>query len=114
MKKEIKISEEDFKILQRVKETNLEDKQRNRLDTIKANKRRVVQFGRMIKDKKEQIKDKIYKEKSETYIDGAKPDFILQNEIEDIQAHIEQLKEVTKKTQEEYDKMPHKPKKPRK
>ena len=103
MKKEIKISEEDFKILQRVKETNPEDKQRIRLETIKANKRRVIQFGRMIKDKKEQIKDKIYKEKSETYIDGAKPDFILQNEVEDIESHIEQLKEVTKKTQEEYD-----------
>ncbi len=104
MKKEIKIDEADKKLLERIKATTPEDKQRQRLDTIKGNERRVIQFGRMIKDKQEQIEDKVYKEKSETYIDGAKPDFILQNEIEDIEAHIEQLKEVTKKTQEEYDK----------
>ena len=98
------INAKDFALLQIIKATTQEDKQRSRLDTIKANKRKVIQFGRMIKDKKEQIESKIYKEKSETYIDGAKPDFILQNEVEDITAHMEQLNEISIKIQEEYDK----------
>ena len=103
-KEEKVISGEDFALLQRIKGLTPGAKQKNRLETIKGNTRRIKHFGRSIIHKKQQIKDETCVEKHEGYIGDIKPLFMLDNEIEEINAQIEQLKEINKATQEEYDK----------
>lgn len=104
MKKENKVSDEDFALLQRIKGVTPEIKQKNRLETIKGNTRRIKHFKRTIEHKKLQITDKTSVEKHEGYIGDIKPLFMLENEIEELEAQIEQLKEINKLTKEEYDK----------
>jgi len=72
--------------------------ERQRTQTIVTSELRIRQFTRMIEDKKDQIENKIYREKSENYVDGVKPDFILQNEIEDIELHISGLMDTIEST----------------
>ncbi len=98
------ISEEDILQLDRSKEITKENMQRQRLQTIKLNKVKIKQFQRMIDYKKEQIKNKEFVEKSEAFVNGKKPEFMLQNEIEEIETLIENLEELNKTTQEEHDK----------
>ena len=86
-----KVSEEQYKKLQVMENTSKEDKERQREETIKTNEMRIVQFGRMVLDKEDQIKTSIFREKSDTYVDGVKPTHILQNEVEDIGAHMNAL-----------------------
>ncbi|MAF50782.1 MAG: hypothetical protein CMH64_01695 [Nanoarchaeota archaeon] len=95
-----KVTEKEYNLIRSVQNATPEDKERQRLETINTNEMRIIQFQRMIDDKKDQIETKIYREKSENYIDGAKPAHILQNEIEDIAAHIEKLKQVNENTKE--------------
>ena len=97
-RKSFRVDKEQYKKIQVMENTTPEMLKKQREQTIATNELRVRQFQRMIEDKKDQIETKIYREKSENYIDGAKPDFILQNEIEDIEAHIEGLKDVIENT----------------
>ena len=99
-------SDEDILQLDRNKEISNEEKQRGRQIAIEINKRRIRQLIRLIEHKRVQVKDKTSLEMNGDYKDGLKPIFMIENEIEDIEANIEQLKEVNKSTQEEYDKCP--------
>ena len=93
-----KVTEKEYNIIRTVQNATPEDKKRQRLETIKVNKRRITQFQRMIDDKKDQIEKEQWREKSESCVVGVKPGFLLQNEIEDIGAHIEKLKEINENT----------------
>ena len=124
MRKEaFKVNEQDFKLLQQIrnlkgkgftdedilqldrnKEINKENMQKMRLDTILGNKRQIAHFGRAIEHKKEQLEGKTSVEKHEGYIGDVKPLFMLENEIEVLNESIRQLEEVNKAAQEEYDK----------
>ena len=104
MRKEcFKVSEQDYKKLQFINNLSEEDKQRNRLETIKGNERRIIQLERFRDHKKEQIEKNESVELHPNYKDG-KPIFMIQNEVEETDSQIEQLKEVNKAAQEEYDK----------
>ncbi|MCH7535201.1 MAG: hypothetical protein IH948_05565 [Bacteroidetes bacterium] len=48
-------------------------------------------------------KNKVSLEKEEGFLDNKKPIFMLKNEIEQTEAHIEELNEVNEATQQEYD-----------
>lgn len=102
--KEKNINIEELKELDRLREIKLEDKQHARLETIKINNRRIKAFERLVKYKKDQIKSNVSLEKHEQSFDEKKPIFMLENEIEESEAQIEQFKELNKLTQEEYDK----------
>ena len=105
MKREsFKVNEEEYKLLLRLRDIKKEEMQKNRLDTIKMNTRRIGHYERVIEDKQNQVNKKDSQEKHENYLDGKKPLFMLQNEIEELEANIEQLKEINKNNQEEYDK----------
>ncbi len=93
-----KVTEKEYNIIRTVQNATPEDKKRQRLETIKVNKMRITQFQRMIDDKKDQIEKEQWREKSESFVVGVKPGFLLQNEIEDIGAHIEKLKEINENT----------------
>ncbi len=93
----------DVKDLERTRTITNENKQRNRLDTIKNNNLMIRQQERAIEYKQGQVDKKESLEKEEKYIDGKKPIYMITNEIEQIQAHVEQLKEVNTATQKEYD-----------
>ena len=103
-KKPYTVSEEEYKLIQRLKLFSKEDKQRTRLLSIKKNKRQIKQKQREVEFKKEQIKNKEVLEKHVDFVDGKKPMWYLQNDIEDIEAQIEELEEQSKYAQKEYDK----------
>ena len=102
--KEQGFTDEDILQLDRNKEISKENLQKMRIDTIKQNKGQITHFGRSIEHKKQQLKDQTSVEKHEGYIGDIKPLFMLENEIEVLEANIEQFKEVNKSAQEEYDK----------
>ncbi len=102
--KEKGFTNEDILQLDRNKEINKENLQKMRVDTIKGNLRTKKHYERSIAHKRQQIEDKTSVEKHEGYIGDIKPLFMLENEIEVLEANIEQLDEVTKSAQEEYDK----------
>ena len=102
--KEKGFTEDDILQLDRNKEISKENIQKMRLDTIKGNTTRIKHFKRTIEHKKQQITDNTSVEKHEGYIGEIKPLFMLDNEIEVLEANIEQLKEISKLAQEEYDK----------
>ncbi len=93
----------DVKDLERTRTITNENKQRNRLDTIKNNNLMIKQQERAIEYKQGQVDKKESLEKEEKYIDNKKPIYMITNEIEQIQAHVKQLKEVNTATQKEYD-----------
>lgn len=93
----------DIKELKRLQEIKKEDKQRNRLYTINNNKRKITFLERDIKHKQGQISCGVCSEKHENYLEDKKPLFMLDNDIDEINAQIEQLKEVNELTQKEYD-----------
>ena len=93
----------DVKDLERTRTITNENKQRNRLDTIKNNNLMIRQQERAIEYKQGQVDKKESLEKEEKYIDNKKPIYMITNEIEQIQAHVKQLKDVNTATQKEYD-----------
>ena len=101
--KSFRVTEEEYKQIQRMKGLTEENKQKNRLDTIKNNNLMIKHIGRAIEYKRSQIDKKASLEKEDKIIDGKKPIYMLTNECEQIEAHIEQLKEVNEATQAEYD-----------
>lgn len=102
--KEKGITEDDILQLDRNKEISKENIQKVRLDTIKGNTARIKHFNRTIEHKKQQLLDSTSVEKHEGYIGEVKPLFMLENEIEVLEANIEQFEEINKLAQEEYDK----------
>ncbi len=93
----------DIKDLERTRVITNENKQRTRLDTIKNNNLMIKHQERAIEYKQGQVDKKESLEKEEKYIDGKKPIYMIINEMEQIQAHVKQLKEVNTATQKEYD-----------
>lgn len=102
--KEKGFTDEDILQLDRSKEINKESMQKTRLETIKVNTRRIKQVRRDIEYKQLQIKKGESLEKDDRYVDGKKPLFILENDIEETEANIEQIEEQNKIIQEEHDK----------
>ena len=100
----IEVSKEDFALLNLIKSRDFEDKQRGRLQTIKVNKRNIKAKDREIIYKRNQLKEKKSVEKHEAFLDGKKPLFMLESDIDRINEEIEQLKEINDFAQEEYDK----------
>ena len=102
--KRFKVDEEEYKEILRLRAIKKEDKQRNRLETIKMGERRIRYAEREIEHRQDQIEKGESHKKHENYIDGKKPNFILINDIEETKVQIAQLKEVNKYAQKEYDK----------
>ena len=98
-----KVTEKDYAALQRIKAYSEEDKQRNRLETIETNSRHIKHMERARDHKKGQVKEGVSVEVHPGYKDF-KPIFMLENEVEEIQSQIEQIKKINKTAQEEYDK----------
>ena len=96
-------TEKDIKDLKRLRDIKHEDKQRNRLETIEQNNRKIKYAEREIEHRQSQIDKRISLEKHENYIDGKKPLFVLQSDIDETYNQIDQLKEVNKYAQKEYD-----------
>ena len=103
-RKSFKVGEEEYKQILRLRQISKEDKQRGRLESIKSNKRRITYAEREIEHRQDQIKTGISLEKHENYFDGKKPLFVLQSDIDETTNQIEQMKEIIKAAQEEYDK----------
>ena len=103
-RKSFKVNEDEYKEILRLRAIKKEDKQRNRLETIKMGERRIRYAEREILHKEAQIDKGESLEKHENYFDGKKPIFMLINDIEETKVQITQLKEVNKFAQEEYDK----------
>jgi len=97
-------TDEDILQLDRNKETGKEEKQKNRLDTLALNKLRITQWSRAVEHKNNQISNRKSLEVDEKYLDKTKPIFIIENEVDEINAQLEKTKELNKVIQEEYDK----------
>ena len=102
--KEKGFTDDDILQLDRNKEISKETMQKTRFETIILTTRRIKQVKRDIEYKRMQIKEKKSLEKDDRYVDGKKPFFMLQNDIEETEANIEQMEESIKTIQEEYDK----------
>ena len=101
--KEKGLTDEDILQLDRNKEISKENMQKTRLDTIKITIRRIKQVKRDIEYKRMQIKENKSLEKDDRYVDGKKPFFILENDIEETEANIRQMEESIELIQGEYD-----------
>ena len=101
--KEKGFTDDDILQLDRNKEISKETMQKTRFETIILTTRRIKQVKRDIEYKRMQIKEKKSLEKDDRYVDGKKPFFMLENEIEELQGQIDQLKEISKFAQKEYD-----------
>lgn len=101
--KDNKFTLADVKALERTREISEENKQLERSQIIKNSKMTIEHKQREIKYKQDQVDKKESLEKEDKCIDGKKPIFMLENEIERSEAEIEQIKEVIKATQSEYD-----------
>ena len=124
MRKDVhKVSEQEYKLVQQIrnlkekgftddeilqldrnKEVTQENKQKLRISVIRKNDLKIIQYERMITDKLDQIHKKDYREKSESFFDDKKPEFMLLNEIDELTELMEDIKETNKITQEEHDK----------
>ena len=102
-RKSFKVSEEEYKLLQRSKSISTEDKQKQREITIRKYAVKIKQFGRMKKDKEIQVENKNYTEKSDTFVNGKKPEFLLLNEIDELEEQIVDLSDADKALKEEYE-----------
>ena len=102
-RKSFKVSEEEYKKLQRMKAIDAENTQKNREITIRKNNLSIKQYERMISDKNTQINQKNYTEATESFVDGKKPAFMLQNEIDELNESIIALKEVNDAIKAEYE-----------
>ena len=98
------VSEMEYKTIQMLKQISKEDKQRQRLILMEANLRKVAQTNREIDYKQKQFDSKEVTEKHDSFVDGKKPLFYLQNDIEDLKAIIKELEFNYKRLEEEYKK----------
>ena len=118
--KMVKVSKEDYELLQLMKEGNYgaeeikqldrnreiaeENKQEQRLDTIKRNEMTVIQKLKEIDYKQDQLDSGRFTEASEDFVDKTKPRFMLESEILAIKFDIEGHKKVIKATKGEHEK----------
>ena len=122
MRKELKVNEQEFKLVQQIrnlkekgftdddilqldrnKEIGKENMQKMRLDTIEMQEMRIKQQQREVKYKQEQLDKKESLEKHDDFFDGKKPLFMLESDIEKIEYEIKQSKEGIKSIKEEYE-----------
>ena len=97
-----KISEQDFAKLQQVKAIEKEDLQHGRLRTIEQHSIQIRMKNREIDFKKKQKKDGESVEKHDAFIDGKKPLFMLDSDIERINFDIDSYIEVIKGASTQY------------
>jgi len=110
-RKSFKVSEEEYKMLQRIQNISTEEKQHQRQVTLRKYNIKMKQFQRMIDDKKVQLKAGIFTEKTDSFVSGKKPEFMLLNEIDEIEEQLIDLREANDTLIEEYDKDKQKEKK---
>ena len=79
-------------------------RERQRKILMDANSKKITQHNREIDYKQNQLNTKIVTEKHDSFVDGKKPLFYLQNDIEDIKAEIKELEFSNLRLKEEYDK----------
>jgi len=105
--KRIKVSEEDWKALQRAKlsesETFKKQLRKNRERELKVQQMRVGQIKREIDFKKKQLADGKSVEKHEAYVDGAKPLFHIENDVEQLSLDLENAEDNIKLIKEAMD-----------
>ena len=80
---------------------NKENMQYQRKVQFKRNEVKIKQIEREIKFKKTQIENQEWQESSENFVMKAKPEFYLQNEIDEIEIRMDELKEQNKTINEE-------------
>ncbi|KKL25566.1 hypothetical protein LCGC14_2404020 [marine sediment metagenome] len=102
--KEKGFTDEDILQLDRSKDITKENIQKARLDGIEINKMQIKIKEREIAYKKAQLEKKESLEKHDDFVDGKKPLFMLESDIEKIQFDLLQIEEINEATQEEYDK----------
>lgn len=98
-----KVSAKDYAILQTIKAIDQEDKQRARLRAIKQDELHIKIKEREIKYKQEQLANKTPLEKNEEFLDGKKPLFMLESDIDQIEFQIEDMRSRIKTTKEAYE-----------
>ena len=101
--KEKGITDNDIHQLDRNKEINKENMKKMRLETIKLNKSQIKRKEREMEYKKAQLEKKESLEKHDAFVEGKKPLFMLESDIDQINIDIAQIREVNKAAQEEYD-----------
>ena len=97
-----KVNELDFQILQQAKAIEKENLQYSRLRTIEQHSLQIRMKNREIDFKKKQQKDGESLEKHEAFLDGKKPLFMLESDIERIKFDIESLIDVIKGATKQY------------
>ena len=97
-----KINEEDFAKLQQIKLIETENLQYQRLRTIEHQAILIRNRQRAIDYKRNQIKEGNCKEKHEAFIDGIKPVFMLESDIEQINFEISGFIDVIQGAAKEY------------
>jgi len=106
--KRFKVSKEEYLLLQQAKQrdTELGKEQRvyDRDWQLKLNEVKIKQFERQIINKKAQISSKQIIEKHDGFIGDKKPEYWLQNEIDQIELEIEKLQDSNKKIKQEQEK----------
>jgi len=101
--KEKGFTDEDIVQLDRSKEIKKEQMQKMRLETIKVHEMQIIHKGREVKYKQDQLDKRECLEKHDDFVDGKKPLFMLESEIEITKGNITQLKEAVTAIQEEID-----------
>jgi len=99
-----KVDEEDYKLLQNMKAIDKENTQKNRQITMRKNQTQISHYTRMVTDKQDQIAKKDYREKSNDFVSGLKPQFMLENEIDELNGLIADIVDTDKAIKEEYEK----------
>lgn len=102
-RKTFKVSKEDYMMLSRIKSISKESKQYERLRTIKQYEMRIEGMKREILYKKGQISSGESNEKVEVYLDGKKPLWYLQNDVDQLEFEIVGLKDAIVKIKKEYE-----------
>lgn len=107
-RKSFKINEEEYQILQtaKLKETKIfkEQIQKQREDELIMQELKITHLRREIKFKQEQLGSGKLLEVHENYIDGKKPKFFIENEIEILDNNISKHRDTIEKIKEEIEK----------
>ena len=99
-----RVTKKDKIRLERMDSLSEEDKQYQRLKNIEQYEIQAKIKQREIDYKKAQIKNGESLEKHESFVDGKKPMFMLESDIDKLEFEINGLRDVIKSSREEYEK----------
>ena len=90
MEEKFEVSKADFELLERWKKIAQDDKKHQRELSISHNQRKMRTIQREVVFKKDQVASGISLEKDERYVSGLKPLWFLENEIDEMNAILDQ------------------------